>query len=912
MHGPGPNSGLLWAFKPHARTPPIISTKRDQLHGLVQKCTTKHLDVIIRTGLDAALAQLEDLKMDNTLNDMTDNTIDWKAWEGRIVPREFTPGFVVLSYLVSFIGAWTTLELLHRRTAGKGLYNWSLLFSSSISMGGISIWCMHYIGNRATVLGDGHLAIQIAYNPGFTALSFFVPIIVLLAAFMAVGSSDKISKIRLPVGGALAGLAICGMHYLGQAGISNYTCVYSVGYVVGSAVIAVFASITALSVFFALRAAWTDSWWKRALCAVILACAVFGMHWVASVGTQYRLKTANPSASGDIPRNSTVIVIIVLSVAACVIILALTVITQRRRTRSANRAQQVVLASAIFDRNGRLLVTPEGVLPNQKVTTSYVEWSFDEIFGTSHPVFQWIFRTTRNWSSISSLLPGMRTHLQQTKKYRPGVKAETEAPGSEDGYTDDYSVVFRELFCIAAAGLAEQLNEPLENVGVLFDEIFKTGEIHGNDSKAQAKGSNPPSTDEERNVAGAPVLSKGQLLILVRNVEKAEADRLAASGYRFAEIQSVARILSRSMQINCDDLPGRLATMYEYSKDTPIMDPGVHLALFALRASVRGGFDILVPKNRRNQLPSMQLPIDNLRGWETEYLSQLDGMSVSACLKFLDTKALKAVTVSKEQLFAIEFRDTLVALSDEIDDPHFNDALLIAQPLTVPCRGPNADAPPGRASMLAFRLIVPIQYRARGQKLEFVPLSFFRTQQYVYKNSPDHQHFTRKVHREFAPILSRRRASVDDGRKSIMSSSGRRESSDGFKRLDSVYGDSAMEIPMPMPPPRAQRRFLGVRIGRRHEEREALSPPRHSLESGSEAMLVEEQAFGGIMISQEVSVVVGRDGEGGGDDDGLGGTEMVKMMPAAQMGTRGGAMKEVDEPETYVDRLIAVCVKARG
>lgn len=171
---------------------------------------------------------------------------------------------------------------------------------------------MHYIGNRATVLGDGHLAIQIAYSQGFTALSFFVPIVVLLAAFMAVGSSDKISMIRLPVGGALAGLAICGMHYLGQAGISNYTCVYSVGYVVGSAVIAVFASITALSVFFALRAAWTDSWWKRAMCAVILGCAVFGMHWVASVGTQYRLKIASPSKSHDIPRNSTVIVIIVL------------------------------------------------------------------------------------------------------------------------------------------------------------------------------------------------------------------------------------------------------------------------------------------------------------------------------------------------------------------------------------------------------------------------------------------------------------------------------------------------------------------------------------------------------------------------------------------------------------------------
>ncbi|OBT61333.1 hypothetical protein VE03_09534 [Pseudogymnoascus sp. 23342-1-I1] len=841
---------------------------------------------------------------------MTDNAIDWKEWEGRIVSREFTPGFVVLSYLVSFIGAWTTLELLQRRTAGKGLYNWSLLFSSSISMGGISIWCMHYISNRAIVLGDGHLAIQIAYNQGFTALSFFVPIVVLLAAFMAVGSSDQISRIRLPIGGALAGLAICGMHYLGQAGISNYTCVYSVGYVVGSAVIAVFASITALSVFFALRAAWTDSWWKRALCAVILGCAVFGMHWVASVGTQYRLKVADPSKSHDIPRNSTVIVIIVLSVAACAIILGLTIITQRRRTRSANRAQQVVLASAIFDRNGRLLVTPDGLLPNQKVTTSYVEWSFDEVFGTSHPVFQWIFRTTRNWSSIAALLPGMRTHLQQTKRYRPGLKSETDPHDSEDGYTENYSVIFRELFCTAAADLAEQLNESLEDVGVLFDEIFNTGEMHSTESGARRKGSKL-SADEERNIAAGRVTSKGQLLILVRSVDKTEADRLAASGYRFAEIHSVAPILSRSMQINCDDLPGRLTNMQEYSKDTPIMNPGVHLALFALRACVRGGFDILVPKNRRNQLPTMPLPIDNLRGWDTEYLSQLDGLSVSACLKFLNAKSPKAITVSKEQLFAIEFRDTLMALKDEINDPVFNDALLIAHPLAVPCRGLNSESPPGRAAILVFRLIVPIQFRAQGENFRFVPLSLFRTQQYVHRNSPDHQHFTRKVHREFAPILSRRRVSVDDGRKSIMSSSGRGESSEGFKRLDSVYGDNAMEIPMPTLPPRAHRRFLGVRIGRRHEEREALSPPRHSLESGSEAMLVEEQAFGGIMVSQEVSVIVGRDEEGGGDD-GLGGTELVKMMPQAQMGTRVGATKEMDEPETYVDRLIAICVKARG
>src|SRR2546423_1532685 len=133
-------------------------------------------------------------------------------------------------------------------------------------MGGIAIWCMHFVGNRAIVLGNSESVLQIEYNSAFTALSFFVPILVLLAAFTAVGVNDKVSKIRVLLGGTLAGFAICGMHYLGQAGIDNYACIYKAANVVGAAIIAVFASVTALSVFFVLRAAWTNSWWKRALC----------------------------------------------------------------------------------------------------------------------------------------------------------------------------------------------------------------------------------------------------------------------------------------------------------------------------------------------------------------------------------------------------------------------------------------------------------------------------------------------------------------------------------------------------------------------------------------------------------------------------------------------------------------------
>jgi NO-binding membrane sensor protein with MHYT domain len=179
-------------------------------------------------------------------------------------------------------------------------------------MGGIAIWGMHFLGNRAIVLGDGDNSLQVSYNPGFTVLSFFVPIVVLLAAFITVGSNEKVSWLRVGLGGALAGLAICGMHYLGQAGILNYCVEYMVGNIVGSAVIAVVATTMALAVFFILRVTWTASWWNRALAASLLAGAVSGMHWVAEIGTQYRLKQSDTTTNGALSRNATVIVVIVL------------------------------------------------------------------------------------------------------------------------------------------------------------------------------------------------------------------------------------------------------------------------------------------------------------------------------------------------------------------------------------------------------------------------------------------------------------------------------------------------------------------------------------------------------------------------------------------------------------------------
>ena len=183
---------------------------------------------------------------------------------------------------------------------------------AAVAMGGIGIWCMHFIGNRAIILHDGTLETQISYDSGFTALSFFLPICVLIVAFYFIGVTEKAGNWYIIFAGILTGASVCGMHYVGQLGISNYRCSYKLGHVVGASIIAVVTSVTALGVFFRLRATWTNSWWKRGLCAMILAMAVAGMHHTAAAGTVYHSKGSTVDSTGQLAPTETVIVCTVL------------------------------------------------------------------------------------------------------------------------------------------------------------------------------------------------------------------------------------------------------------------------------------------------------------------------------------------------------------------------------------------------------------------------------------------------------------------------------------------------------------------------------------------------------------------------------------------------------------------------
>lgn len=61
--------------------------------------------------------------LDTMASNETATDLLFAKWDGQIVPRSFNGGFVTLSYIVSLIGAASTLELINRRTAPKGKVN---------------------------------------------------------------------------------------------------------------------------------------------------------------------------------------------------------------------------------------------------------------------------------------------------------------------------------------------------------------------------------------------------------------------------------------------------------------------------------------------------------------------------------------------------------------------------------------------------------------------------------------------------------------------------------------------------------------------------------------------------------------------------------------------------------------------
>ena len=478
------------------------------------------------------------------------------------------------------------------------------------------------------------------------------------------------------------------------------------------------------------------------------------MHFVASTHCIYRFKHySEPNAVHS--RNVQIIVAGVLCAAAAVTVGIFLLMSHLRGRLRKQRSKKVMLNCAMFHPDGRLLVTTEGMLPAQEITDKYHHRTFNEDFDTHHPVFHWIFRASRNWTSVSEFIPKMKSHINAlradgSEDTRPGSPASSVQFDSET--YRDYAVIFRERFCVAAANLAASMNTSVALIGVLFDKIIDTGLLVAQDGARH--GDLEMATLSE-------VYGTGQLLFLTRQLDEEDTDKLINSGFKFATIEQVGHIIANTMQIPLSALQGHVADLRRYIDiESAPVKTGTWLSCFAMISNVRN-FDIAVKTSYRDQLPDSQIMPEEPVEWQFDLLRSMHKKTYWACVTLL--RSVRDSTIghtNREQNFAIMLLRAFTDVAAQIPPSWLEKAVFYGEPLQAHFSEPLGTTAP--LTVLYSFVAIP-QVNASFEDftdITPVPLSFYKARQTCYPGSPNHTILSHEIHQEFTALLARK--AVDD------------------------------------------------------------------------------------------------------------------------------------------------------
>ncbi|WP_294327986.1 bifunctional diguanylate cyclase/phosphodiesterase [uncultured Sphingomonas sp.] len=170
--------------------------------------------------------------------------------------EEHNLALVGLAAWFCLVGSMITIRLLDRIRHAERTARIAWVFLGGAATGA-TIWCTHFIAMIAYQPG-----VEVAYEPRLTGLSLLLAI---LGSAGALHLSTRRGRPSALLGGALFGLTVSAMHYLGmQAFVANGLVRWSPGYVAASIVSAVALGMLA---FDRARATgrWAGPWWATAL-----------------------------------------------------------------------------------------------------------------------------------------------------------------------------------------------------------------------------------------------------------------------------------------------------------------------------------------------------------------------------------------------------------------------------------------------------------------------------------------------------------------------------------------------------------------------------------------------------------------------------------------------------------------------
>ena len=173
---------------------------------------------------------------------------------------------VALAALICSAGAWTSIGLLQRAREREGYASKVWVFFGAVAAGA-TVWCTHFVAMLAF-----ETPVPVTYEPGLTTLSLVVAVLASLLAF-AIGAMR--TRYAPELGGAMFGLGVVLMHYIGMAAFTTDAVIeWSTPYIVASIVWSLAVSALAFN-----RATATGPFWTRGGAAGVMVLAVVGLHF---------------------------------------------------------------------------------------------------------------------------------------------------------------------------------------------------------------------------------------------------------------------------------------------------------------------------------------------------------------------------------------------------------------------------------------------------------------------------------------------------------------------------------------------------------------------------------------------------------------------------------------------------------
>lgn len=390
-------------------------------------------------------------------------------------------------------------------------------------------------------------------------------------------------------------------------------------------------------------------------------------------------------------------------------------------------------------------------------TARRLTWHFKQTFKDddltrTHPTFLWAFRASRNWPVVKDLIPFMRNRLESEEQaIQKHVLSRGVVMDKETELQTDFDTLFKQLFCVTAQELSDELRQPLSDLGTLYDDVLATAIPVSRLSRAMGRSSLRTG--------------KGQLIFSVRQLQKHEANRFSSNGFRFATIEHVTSTLSRRIHVPEVTLVEHLRDMRDYASSSRGFGEGVHLISYVMRPTVQDHFEILTTKGTGNPLPSATLPIKRLSVQHLDLISHMEGWSMVTCLKYLQSKAAQQTDKNMEA-FRENLAHGIMTLAKSFPENMRLAATFSSRPLLAPCRSALRRSEESnlasQCTLLTFCVVAPLDTQVPNPDFTFTPFRLFRVQQQVNDVIADRDGFSRELNQEFFCTDVRSNSSVTE------------------------------------------------------------------------------------------------------------------------------------------------------